>query len=311
MRPASSAADRHANRKPPPSRILASPCPKLLGCLMPEENPIPKAPLYLSSLKKCDTASITIEGRVVSIWELAVVSDASALTDWAARFRQHYCLDSEIDRLRGGTGYSRSEYLLRLVFPDKTEAPGPSVRAGDFAEILVADYLEYISGYWVPRCKYQEKAVRNESVKGVDILGFLMPSSDPSRADTLIAFEVKAQLTGTSYNGKLQDAVNDSSKDLLRRALSLNATKRRLLDSGNTESARIVQRFQNPSDHPYVYRSGAAVVLSSTCFDKTEIENSTNISMHNNKDNLELLIIQGTSLLDLVHAMYERAANEA
>jgi hypothetical protein len=278
---------------------------------MPGEEPVPKAPPYLASLKECDTASITVEGHKVSIWELTVVTDEQILADWAASFRQHYCLDSEIDRLREGTGYSRCDYLLQLVFPDKTVTPGPSVRAGDFAEILVADYLEYINSYWVPRCKYQIKAVRNESVKGVDILGFHMPSLNPSLADVMIAFEVKAQLTGDSYAGKLQDAINDSSKDLLRRALSLNATKRRLLDTGNTELAVKVQRFQNPPDHPYLYRSGAAVLLSSTCLDIDEIEKSTSISLHNNKDHLELLIIQGTGLMDLVHALYERAANEA
>ena len=136
----------------------------------------------------------------------------------------------------------------------------------------------------MPRCKYKEKAIRDESVKGVDILGFLMPTSpNPSRTDTLIAFEVKAQLTGTTYGNRLQNAIDDSSKDYVRRAYSINATKRRLIAAGNDEAATIVQRFQNASDRPYVYRSGAAAVLSETAFDKNAIEQFTKVSTHDNK----------------------------
>ncbi|MCA9422713.1 MAG: hypothetical protein KC592_16965, partial [Nitrospira sp.] len=217
-----------------------------------------------------------------------------------------------IDTLREGTGLSRKEYLLDLIFPDKINAPGPGIRAGDFCEILVADYLEYVIGYWVPRCKYKEKATRNESVKGVDILGFLMPDTQkPSRTDTMVAFEIKAQLTGSQYAHRLQDAIDDSAKDYLRRAYSLNATKRRMIASGDTQAAMIIQRYQNISDHPYVYRSGAAVVLSDKAFDKSAIEESTTVSTHNNKASLDLIVIRGKDLMGLVHALYERAANEA
>jgi len=34
-------------------------------------------------------------------------------------------------------------------------------------------------------------------------------------------------------------------------------------------------------------------------------------SQHPNGDNLRLIIITGTSMMDLVHALYLRAANEA
>lgn len=271
-----------------------------------------KEPPHIACLKRLDSPLLSTEGREIVLWELSIPADVALLSKWASQFRQHYCLDSEIDTLREGTGLSRKDYLLDLIFPDKNNPPGPSIRAGDFGEILVSDYLEHVIGYWVPRCKYREKAIRDESVKGVDILGFLMPAPlNPSRTDTLIAFEVKAQLTGTTYGDRLQNAIDDSSKDYIRRAYSLNATKRRLIAAGNNEAATIVQRFQNASDSPYVYRSGAAAVLSETAFDKDAIELSTKVSTHNNQANLDLVVIRGKDLMELVHALYERAANEA
>lgn len=237
---------------------------------------------------------------------------ADYLSEWASNFRQHYCSNSEIDALRAGTGLTRSEYLTQLVFPDKSAAPGPGIRAGDFAELLISDYVEHMLSYWVPRGKYAEKASRDESVKGVDILGFrLTNSSAPAPTDTLLAFEVKAQLSGGKYSGRLQTAINDSSKDYLRRAMTLNATKRRLRQAGEHDKALRVQRFQNLTDYPYIYRSGAAAVLSDMAYDESLLQSATKIADHQNAANLELIVVRGKELMKLVHALYERAAREA
>jgi hypothetical protein len=56
-----------------------------------------------------------------------------------------------LELLVSGTGLTKAEYLIQRKFPDARNAPGPSIRAGDFAEILVADYVEYKLGYWCPR----------------------------------------------------------------------------------------------------------------------------------------------------------------
>ena len=269
-------------------------------------------PSHVSNLTKCSETLVTSDGRSIDVWEVLGPPTAEYLSAWSSNFRQHYCSDMEIDDLRAGTGLSRTDYLIQLIFPDKSTAPGPGIRAGDFAELLVSDYVEYVLGYWVPRGKYAEKSSRDESVKGVDILGFHQDSeAAPSHIDTLLAFEVKAQLSGDKYTGRLQNAIDDSSKDYLRRAMTLNATKRRLRQAGQHERALVVQRFQNLSDHPYIYRSGAAAVLSDSAYDENLLQNSTKIAGHQNADNLELIVIRGKELMKLVHALYERAANEA
>lgn len=84
----------------------------------------------------------TVDGKVVEVWEFRHEKNCVVFSAWAKHFRNHYCFDSEIDDLRRGTPYSRAEYLNKLKFPDASITPGPSIRAGDFGEILVADFLE-------------------------------------------------------------------------------------------------------------------------------------------------------------------------
>jgi hypothetical protein len=265
--------------------------------------------MHLECLGPTGVALFTPDGHEIEVWELASPSKEQ-LSSWARSFRQNYCLDEEIDRLRDGTGLSRADYLVNLIFPDGKIKPGPSIRAGDFAELLIADYVEML-GYWVPRGKYAEKASRNESVKGIDILGFKNQGSGPDPEDTLLAFEVKAKLTGGEYSGRLQVAIDDSSKDFyLRRGTTLNAIKRRLIDRSKFDEAEKVSRFQNPTDNPYRYKSGAALVVTAAAYDVDGISLSSVVEHHNRQD-ISLLVIKGERLMDLVHHLYGTAADEA
>lgn len=268
-------------------------------------------PDHLSFLKKSSDKLQTSDNHDIEVWDLKVCPDDN-LTNWAKHFRECYCIDEEIDILRQGTGFSRADFLEQLVFPDKNLAPGPSIRAGDFAELLIADYLEFNHQYWVPRGKFAEKESRNESAKGVDILGIKVADiTKTSINDTLITFEVKAQLTNKRYAKRLQTAIDDSSKDFLRQAATLYAIKRRLIHSQQNEKVPFVQRFQNPTDYPYRYLSGAAAVLSDKAYDELALSTETIVSNHLNIVNLQLIVIRGNDLMKFVHALYERAANEA
>ncbi|NNB94283.1 DUF1837 domain-containing protein [Corallococcus exiguus] len=253
-------------------------------------------------------------GCEISIWELRHESDDRVLSDWARHFRGHYCADNKIDILRDGTGHSRSEYLNALKFPDTAVAPGPSIRAGDFAEILIADYVEYLLGFWVPRTRYADKTVRNESTKGSDVIGFKVVSAGRESADDmLLVFEIKAKLSGDSPSGRLQDAVDDSAKDLRRRAESLNAIKQRLVAEGGSHSlgqAKRVARFQDVVARPYKEQFGAAAVISSDVFDRNIIK-LTGVGGHPAKGGVQLLVVHGVNLMSLVHELYKRAADEA
>ena len=260
---------------------------------------------------KSHESILTNDGKEVQVWDFNVPTDLEIPAEWAKHFRNHYCLDEQIDILRDGTGLSRKDYLMKLKFPSASDAPGPSIRVGDFGEILVADFLQYISEYWVPRIRYLDKDIRNESSKGSDVIGFKFFDQSLktlSPQDVLTIFEVKAQFSGKKANPRLQDAVNDSNKDHLRIAESLNAIKQRYLhQSKNLEATRIA-RFQNIVDNPYEIRFGAAALYEESLYDK-KIVSETDTNRHSYRAKLTLLIIRGVGMMDLVHKLYESAAD--
>lgn len=140
------------------------------------------------------------------------------------------------------------------------------------------------------------------------MVGFRFASEKPSLKDELFVVESKSGLRPTKEN-RLQTAVNDSAKDRLREAMTLSALKKRLLRKSR-ESALKVERFQNETDRPFTRWSGAVAVLDVETAATMELD-KTEITDHPNKENLKLVVIKGISMMDLVHALYERAANEA
>lgn len=253
----------------------------------------------------------TAEGKSVQVMQLKHAQDDAVLSAWAKHVRNHYCRDDQIDSLREGTNLTRAEYLRSIKFPDESVAPGPSIRAGDFGEVLVADYLEFVLDYWLPRTRYDHKVVRNESTKGTDIIAFkVVALGRDNPKDALALFEAKAQLTGNSPNCRLQSAVDDSAKDEIRKAESLNAIKQRFLDHGCAAGVQTVQRFQNPEDRPYAEEYGAVALLSSSVFCADDVC-ATTTNAHPHAGNLTLIVIHGPDLMPLVHELYRRAADEA
>jgi hypothetical protein len=253
----------------------------------------------------------TQDGKNVKVFEFQHQNDDGVLSVWAKHFRNHYCLDSQINFLTKGTGLTKTEYLNQIKFPDKSFGFGPGTRAGDFGEILAADYLEYVLNYWVPRTRYIDKAIRNESKKGSDTIGFLFVTEGKiSPNDTLAILESKVQYSGRKPKPTLQDAVNHSAKDITRKAESLNAIKQRFIDQGKNTSAVKVARFQNEADNPYQQIFGAVAHWDSTVCDN-EIIAATKTENHLFSDQLFLLVIKGKDMMDLVHNLYRKAADEA
>lgn len=250
-------------------------------------------------------------GETVVLLEIQIPDSDDVLDAWACHFRNQYCLDSEIDYLRGGTGLTKAEYLVQVKFPDRSKAPGPSIRAGDFAEILLADYLAFVEDYWIPRTRYCNKTVRNESTKGCDTIAFrTLDVSNDSEDDELLVVEAKATLSGGPATARLQDAVVDSAKDYARLAESLNAIKQHLLRTEGKEQGNRIARFQNIVDRPYIRRYGAAAVLSGGAYDQTKLA-TTSTSSHPSTGQLMLWVVRGTDLMDLVHHLYDRACHGA
>ena len=94
-----------------------------------------------------DTGEVveTACGKYAPVYKFSYdITDNKTMSSWAKHFRNYYCSDGELIFLKPDT-MSKSAYLLELKFPDAKKKPGPSIRAGDFAEILVADYLVFLT----------------------------------------------------------------------------------------------------------------------------------------------------------------------
>jgi len=263
----------------------------------------------------------TADGKEVEIWEFRHERDEAVLSAWAKHFRNHYCLDTEIDFLRGKL--TRQDYLTNIKFPCKTSKLGPGIRAGDFGEILVSDYLQWLLGYWVPRIRWSSKVVRDESPKGSDVIGFRFQKKDgdASSKDVLFVFESKTKFSSSGTN-RLQDAINGSAKDHIRIDESLNFIKQKLFEKRAIGQAQRIERFQSPVDMPYKETYGAAAIISDEFFDADELASADcgkipksakakEFFPHPNGDSLVLLVIRGPDMMDLVHELYGRAADEA
>ncbi len=278
---------------------------------------------HLQWLQDTGKTVTTIDGIPIKVFEFKHTSDEVILSNWAKHFRNHYCLDEDIDMLIEGTGKSRKEYLENLVFPDRNTHSGPATRAGDFGEILVSDYIEYVLGYWTPRTRFSERQNRSNPTQGVDVLGLkMLDPHNESETDELLIYEVKGKLTKNARGEskkRLEMAIRDSAKDFnVRNAESLNAIKRYYMVRKQQDKMKIIQRFQNPTDNPYIELSGAsAIILTKSLKDDYICQASTSVcgkesnEPHPNKANLQLIIISGDNLMDLVHYLYERGANEA
>jgi hypothetical protein len=266
---------------------------------------------HIAWLTDTGERQVTSCGREIEIWALDPQEDDAILSKWACHFRQHYISDDDLPMMVDGTGMDNAEYLREIKLPDKSKAPGPSLRAGDFGEILVADYIEFVLGYWSPRTlRYQDRWNRNDSTKGCDVIGFKFASDQPHhRDDELFIFESKSGMSKTDAN-RLQDAINDSIKDGVREAMTLNALKQRMLARGEIDQADRVKRFQNQAARPFRRINGAAAILDDTVFAETDLT-ASDASAHSNAGQLRLIVIKGPSLMQLVHKLYERAADEA
>jgi len=269
-------------------------------------------PNHIKWLKDQNNSLRTASNRPVKVFDLLHdYIDAVTFSSWAKHFRQHYCADHEIDTLRKGTGYSRAKYLTTLKFPEESAGLGPGIRSGDFAEILIADFIEFILNHWVPRTRYADKTVRNESTKGSDVIGFkIIDPSKESPDDVLSMFEVKAQLSKSAPSARLQDAIDDSAKDQLRLAESLNAIKQRLLMRNQMAEVDRISRYQNVTDHPYTLKYGAAAIVDSEVLSPTIITEATT-THHPDGQGITLMLVIIDDAMKLVHHLYRVAANEA
>ncbi|MGX7446050.1 Hachiman antiphage defense system protein HamA [Dolosigranulum pigrum] len=244
------------------------------------------------------------------------IIDEESLNKWSLGLRNNYVEEKNLNSLINGIGLTQKEYLEKHIFPDPKKPQGAATMSGEFGEILIFDYINFVLKYYVPRTRYFEKVNPSQPVSGSDVIGYKIKDiSKPNNSDQLLVAEVKTRSTKSGKKISLDDnplgkAITGSEKDKVRLAESLNAEKRRLIDRDRYDEANIVERFQNRTDNPFLLDFYAVVVLDSDLYtgsfsDQFILDVINN--MKNKSTDKNILIIYSTDLKNFLRDIYRRA----
>ena len=247
-----------------------------------------------------DKTITSSNGDKVQIYRLNnEVLDEDSLNNWASGLRNNYVEENLLDSLVSGTGLTKKEFLEKNIFPDYQSKQGAATMSGEFGEILVYDYINFVLEYYITRTRYLEKVNPNMPISGSDVIGYKVDNiNKPSKSDQLIVAEVKTR--------SIKEAIEHSTKDRIRIAESLNAEKRRLLNRSRIEEAKIVERFQNKTDNPFKVDFFAVVVLDNELYSEQVILDLVN-SQHEIINFTKILIIYSKELKCFLRDLYRRA----
>ena len=189
--------------------------------------------------------------------------------------------------------------------------------SGEFGELLVYDYFNFLLKYYTSRTRYLEKTASYDAIKGIDVICYNIKNIQiPSENDSLIVAEVK---THSSKKGNCKNAVKeaiidsdkaiiDSNKDMLRISESLNAEKRRLIARKRFDEAKIVERFQNKTDNPFRLDFFAVAVLDNELYSDQVVLYVVN-SQPENVKSTNVLVILSKELKLFLRDLYRRACS--
>ena len=254
-------------------------------------------------------------GKEIQVYKLDnELLDDSILNNWALGLRNDYVEEILLEPLVKGTGLTKQEFLKKNIFPNHQNRLGASTMSGEFGEILVYDYINFALKHYVTRTRYLEKVNPDMPVSGSDVIGYKVKDIDkPSKTDHLIVAEVKTRSSKSGNKNILcektiKDAIEHSVKDRVRLGESLNAEKRRLFNRQRNDEAKIVERFQNKTDNPFIIDFFAIAVIDSELYSDQIVLNAVN-SQHQNVKSTSILIIHSKELMYFLRELYRRACS--
>lgn len=266
-----------------------------------------------SEFFKFDRSILSKNGNKIDVFRLKNdLLDDNSLNNWASGLRNNYVEKNLLESLVEGTGLTQKEFLEKNIFPNPKNKIGASTMSGEFGEILVYDYINFVLKYYVTRTRYLEKVNPNMPVSGSDVIGYHVKNIDnPGKTDHLIVAEVKTRSSNSGNKKRLcektvKDAIDHSVKDRVRLGESLNAEKRRLLNRSRIQEAKIVERFQNKTDKPFTIDFFAVAVLDSDFYLDQEVLDVVNIQ-YEKLETTSILIIHSKELLNFLRDLYRRA----
>ncbi len=252
------------------------------------------------------TGIVIKDSTPIQCYEIDYKDDPLILDDWAKHIRRNYISDDDLSDDAFINNMTIEQYLKEYIIPQKQEPLGPTARSGDIGEIIVSDLLEFIWNYSVPRYKLKNRAGKNNSQQGTDIIAYKFYKADktPNVKDELIAAEVKAALTKDDYS-VLENALKHSEKDEHRLARTVNHCRKRLKELGDYSGVEEITRFLIKSENDFkILRVAAGISSRESVISPIELsvlDNQLQI-----KSEQKIFYIYGRKLMNLTHDIYER-----
>lgn len=250
----------------------------------------------------------TIENKLLNGQIVVVVlpnQGAQQITNVHARELSCCYIDPVIlQQLAHNNGVTLAEQLAEFL-PDQAH-----IRSGDFGEILCRQYLSENEGSpRFPVYRWRNRSNKNDSVRGTDLVGYLMPQPEPSDDDLLYICEVKTR-SSTVEPEIVQHAYRGMEKDFASRAAnSLYFCQARLAQDGLAEEAQRLARYTNPHRRPYKKKLVAAVVHADALWQDAFLQVLP--ERHNLKADVEVLILRVGDLAGWIDQVYAAAPQVA
>lgn len=260
-------------------------------------------PRYIDNIKF--EKEITLgNGSVIHCYSIDNNFDEITLEDWALHIRRNYISDKSLD-LICECGVDRCSYLLDRI-PSVSSSSLDKFKyrtiTGEFAEILVMDFREFVQNEEVFRGRWEAKATPTAPIQGCDIVSFIIDSCSKDK-DQLIITESKSQLSSTNYD-VLLDAAKDSDKDSTRIGMTLAFLAELFANEQDEEQCKKVARFIRKAEEPYIERfEGSGLTIDSALSE----ENAKNVLNSYAGTPKNLYFIYGSGLKELAYDLYERA----
>jgi len=192
------------------------------------------------------------------IWIAGLNQDGAhrITTELGATLLSCYIDPAVLAQVAIANGRKPREFFEAETLPDR-----PSMKSGDFGEILCWTLVQewrdrpVIEGY-----RWRSRSTKNDTVRGPDLIGYVMNETVPSPDDVLTICQVKtrsASVSPTVVRESYDDVVNDY---VTRLATSLYFYQIWLRDKGNNAGADKYARFSSPHVAPYRRRLLAFVV---------------------------------------------------
>lgn len=70
--------------------------------------------------------------------------DDSSLNNWTSGLRDNYVEEILLEYLVKETGLTQKEFFEKNIFPNYQNKPGASTISGEFGQILVCDYINFV-----------------------------------------------------------------------------------------------------------------------------------------------------------------------